>query len=88
MPPAPRGCRHASRLSIGVSNTPGAIVLTLISRLAEIASGHQGDAMNRGFACRVGRLADLAVEGRDRSGEYYRPAFAIDRLSPRDLSGP
>ena len=54
----------------------------------EIASGYQGDAMDRGFACRVGGLTDLAVECCCRGGEYYRPAFAVDWLGSRDLSGP
>ena len=57
-----------SAASSGVSNVPGAIVMTRMPRLGEIASRGQRQADDAALRRRVGDLPDLSVEGGDRSG--------------------
>ena len=65
---------------MGVSMTPGAMVITRIALSARSLAALSVKARDTALACRVRRLADLAIEGRDTSGHDHQSAIAVDRL--------
>ena len=74
----PRALRSSSgsRASIGVSKIPGAIVQQRMPA-RQVARDRKRHADDAAFGGRVGDLADLAVEGRDRRGVDDHAALAV-----------
>ena len=81
---APRLLRASSfsPINSGVRNRPGAMVLTRILWLGEIARRRQREADHAALGGRIGDLADLAFIGRDARGVDDDAALFADRAPP------
>ena len=76
-----------SEPSSGVLNRPGAMVHDADQLAREVAGDRQGHADHAALGRRVGGLADLAVERRDRRGVDDDAALLADRFGLGDPLG-
>ena len=89
--PAPPGSFLVSPGSpaiIGVSITPGAMVITRIAWSARSRAAVSVSDDHAALAGRVRRLPDLPVVRRHAGGHHHQPAVAVDRLVARSWPAP